>query len=472
MFKFNNTYNRLDKEIYTCKKIDKSNNNLRIFCQIIQIPLLPIIEILNYIKYRCIKHKAKHYKSENIKVFKTDTKNKLKLNIIANEYFSHIEKYLTQLSKENLIAVIEYAFFGMSYKELTYCSVLCYVNNLLTCELSFGVRDFSTKTHDIMMIIQNTLEHKFLTNDVYYSYRGMGSNDYVCIYRPFIVSYMLNWWHIHNYMKITKDGYSLYRLNTGIVIYNKYCNNDSGSVNVFIHGMGVGVMPYYSFIKRLDEVSKQIILVEIPDISGNAKEGLSTSVIKFCESVYKYLMSMNISKINIICHSFGSLMGASFINMYPETVNKKIMIDSISFMNVLMQVQRRISIKCRRTMKCINQVKNCDKNENDCIDGNYSFKNRASFCFVVDRYLIKDIWLQYYAKKTMVWCSSVIIKNHENMYVIISDKDIYYDPQMQKRNLKNMNIPFKSYECEHGDFVTNDKYVCIIQDEIINLLSN
>jgi hypothetical protein len=92
---------------------------------------------------------------------------------------------------------------------------------------------------------------------------------------------------------------------------------------VFIHGIGLGIVPYIGKICQLS-IDRRIILVpEIPNISYDLYKFPPPSNDKITKSLYNILIKQDIELIDIIAHSYGTTILNIFQIKYPHMCNYK-----------------------------------------------------------------------------------------------------------------------------------------------------
>jgi len=102
---------------------------------------------------------------------------------------------------------------------------------------------------------------------------------------------------------------------------------------VFVHGLGINLLPYYLFISDLVQMAagRTILLVSLPHISMRLQEhGPSSAEMVACLS--DMLASWGFSAAHFIGHSFGSLPLAWMVRRAPSLVNMATFIDPVCFL--------------------------------------------------------------------------------------------------------------------------------------------
>ena len=112
-------------------------------------------------------------------------------------------------------------------------------------------------------------------------------------------------------------------------------HDSKGQPIVFIHGVGVGLAPYFIFVRRLintfkrSGIHRDIILLEIPSISQHIDPPLYYSHI-VAEELSEVLQKHGYKKALLVGHSFGTFVCASLVQQVPEIVESLVVIDAVS----------------------------------------------------------------------------------------------------------------------------------------------
>ena len=485
-------YTNVFERLKSYREKSVMSNVIQLVKQILIFPFIVPYEAYNYFRYRKTKLVMKNYKNNNTFQEQNDE--------LYRDYINFAKRDIFNYSKRDWIILLNYAFCDESIinnidpkkdplykilrdveslKQINYVSIKLYIKNILlcgddVCKDTDILNNIDTYIDGLIYDIENKLGIEFDRKDVSVKkYRGIGSTEIVSCYRPYVLSYVIKFAHIVFYFMLHSKGFRCYEIGSGLKIWRKNNYDENKKSVVFIHGIGTGLISYNSFIDKLNENFDNVFLVEIPDISGNGVSGYDSSIVNFAVSIKKYLNHINVNKTDLVVHSFGSLIGATFINMYPNMVDKKIFIDSISFFKVLLQVQKRTGLIYPKAVDCIDYIRNIDLVEDSRLDGANSLYERLYFYFISDKIFVKDIWLQFYIKSVMIWYTVYMTdKNINNMHVVLSKYEIYYDPVSQYERMGELGIPCKMYDCHHGGFVLDKNVGPIIQTDVIEILKN
>jgi hypothetical protein len=110
---------------------------------------------------------------------------------------------------------------------------------------------------------------------------------------------------------------------TRLRVWVKYNKNAVNKIPlVFIHGHGLGIVPYIGKIRRLS-ADRTIILPEIPNMSFDLYKFPPPSADNICDALYDVLVKRGIELIDIMGHSYGTMILNIFQNKYPHMCNYK-----------------------------------------------------------------------------------------------------------------------------------------------------
>jgi len=116
----------------------------------------------------------------------------------------------------------------------------------------------------------------------------------------------------------------------GLVVYRRTFDKQKKNKLLFLHGVGLGVVPYLKFINKFAALYGEIIIVEFPGISLHpcdksyypaAQEIVETIVNEFAEG----------DLVDAIGHSYGSLVLSYIANKAPRLLNKRVYLDTPAF---------------------------------------------------------------------------------------------------------------------------------------------
>ncbi|GIL52592.1 hypothetical protein Vafri_8414, partial [Volvox africanus] len=114
-------------------------------------------------------------------------------------------------------------------------------------------------------------------------------------------------------------------------------SNHSGSGDnnrvpiVFLHGVGMGLMPYLRLLVALAATGAPIIAFELKHISQRWTRGHPPSMRQLAEDVVIALQRHGFSHAALLAHSFGTAVASVLMQTRPEVVRHVMMLDPICF---------------------------------------------------------------------------------------------------------------------------------------------
>ena len=116
---------------------------------------------------------------------------------------------------------------------------------------------------------------------------------------------------------------------TNIKVWIKYNKLDNIPL-VFLHGFGMGILPYINKINNLS-YNRTIIIPEIPNMSYDLYKMPPPSIDTIINVIYDILLKQNITQIDIMGHSFGTTILNAFQLKYPQMCNCKTYAEPVCF---------------------------------------------------------------------------------------------------------------------------------------------
>ncbi|HOJ64276.1 MAG TPA: alpha/beta hydrolase [Spirochaetota bacterium] len=102
---------------------------------------------------------------------------------------------------------------------------------------------------------------------------------------------------------------------------------NNSKIILFMHGWGADKYNLMSIYKPLMD-NYRIISVDLPGFGNSSRPEISIGSEEYCEIIYKFLVALNIKKINIVAHSFGGKLAILLAVNYSNFVEKLVLIDS------------------------------------------------------------------------------------------------------------------------------------------------
>ncbi len=198
-----------------------------------------------------------------------------------------------------------------------------------------------SKYNEIIKIIsniENILEIKFAnTDEDRFLYRKWGSEFIKFSFRPLIlqitIRILVNYFHYYFILARNYD-YTVCE-KTKISYLTKITSEDKETI-FFIHGFGLGYIPYYKIILELEK-KYNIILIVLPNISSyrfydELMYIYFPSLVDIRESIYSFVEQKKIKNIILLSHSFGTYIARILErDIRSKNFKKIIMIDPIIF---------------------------------------------------------------------------------------------------------------------------------------------
>jgi pimeloyl-ACP methyl ester carboxylesterase len=117
----------------------------------------------------------------------------------------------------------------------------------------------------------------------------------------------------------------------GFVFHRRTFDKQKTNKLLFLHGVGLGVVPYLKFINKFAGLYGEIIIVEFPGISRNTyeKSYYPTAQEIVDTIVNEFVIGHDV--VDAIGHSYGSLVLSYIANKAPRLLNKRVYLDTPAF---------------------------------------------------------------------------------------------------------------------------------------------
>ena len=152
-------------------------------------------------------------------------------------------------------------------------------------------------------------------------------------------------WSRFSYEKLQKSEDSLIRssgtsiiskhidLGNNTFLYVQYCGNPSLPPLILLHGYCGASMIYYKILLRLSE-RFYILMIDLIGMGRSSRPSFSYTRIDDCENFFtncleKFREIENIKKFVIVGHSFGGYVAGCYAIMYPQYVEKVVLLSPI-----------------------------------------------------------------------------------------------------------------------------------------------
>jgi pimeloyl-ACP methyl ester carboxylesterase len=321
------------------------------------------------------------------------------------------------------------------------------IKKLITYSL-LNEKNFENDTviKDLINYIEIKCNIKFKNNNNdRYIYSKWGEKFIYFNYRPLfiniIIKIIINMFHY--YMLFFKK-YSFYKCEKSNISY-LYKNNNKKENLLFIHGFGIGYIPYLSKLKYFNDKYNIIIFI-MPNISGYYWGCVPEKDI-IINSVNDFMNLKNITKYNVLAHSFGTYVGQLLLNNDNENkINKLIYLDPIIFW-----------------ISCFN-IAEFNKYEKYLKNKYYdSYLFDILIFFVVNM----DIYVNHICFRLMQPFDFIIIEPNKKILYVLSNEDYLLNFEIMNGQYKNYKNVIFLENAIHGDVIVSYKYDGFIK-EIMN----
>lgn len=298
----------------------------------------------------------------------------------------------------------------------------------------------------VLSKIEEKLNVKFSTKDdptIYFL--KFGNNKIESSYRPLVLCYTLYWLKDICYFSLRLHGFDFHKIKNSNIVYFQYNNSENRETIIFIHGFGFGIEPYLYYILRLRRKFNLIVLI-LPNISNmeycTYMKNINYDKIfpEYCtwrKHIKNIMIKNNISKINFIAHSFGTVILGLLLKdeWILNKTNKKVLMEPVCFVD-----------KSYKIYRYINEPK----------EGNYNTISK-----IFNEFVYKDLYLRYVTQR-FLYGPEFWIRDYnkltENSLIVLSEKDQVVPTDEIYEKMKKYNV-----ECiyikgaYHADmFMTNE----------------
>jgi len=414
------------------------------------------IELINWIRYlviyiKIISPKFMKYKEiDTIKIIERIdklTKEELEHVIggcVIYDKLNHTDVDPTKLdisllSKIEIINLIGYSLFAIEVQDI-----------------------YTSSKFELILKLINKIEEKlgyvFAMNDTdRYLYRKWGSNFIKFSFRPVIIQIpiviIVNAIHI---LFTVYLGFKWEQNNKIGFLHRE--NKDPNKKNlIFIHGLGVGYIPYFQTMIELDKKYNLIILV-LPNISSyNYYDDINyiyfPPLSQISNTFYNFLESKNIKDPIILAHSFGTYI-TQIIRKDTRNINlsKVILVDPIIFWIGCFKMSLHVE--------------------------NPFIKKYPIYVYLIDNLLAfmiyQCLYLKYVCFRVMFgpdfWIYDANELNGTNISIVLEKGDYIIPAELIYEKIKN-NVKcyyFDSDDMAHGSILMELKYI----NKLIEIIDN
>lgn len=362
-------------------------------------------------------------------------------------------KYIMNLNTKELIAIIVSLFNDLNNNKVNLDQLL--YDNMLKwgCYMLYGKSMWQittsemNKVHIMIKEIEEKLNITFDKGCNKKIYMMRFGNNLIVSYYKFSVYYIFTFLlKLTIYTILYIYGYSSFKSSNNIRYFYKNINT-SNEYHIFIHGFGYGILPYINLINKLSE-KKNIIFLILPNIS-NMEYHSYCDIIKqktlfpdyddICDDFNMLIEKFNINKINLISHSFGTVVSGILLknSSIEKYINKLVLIEPVCFMEAGYKIYRYMY---------------------NTYDGRSELVSK-----IIDYLVYKDIYIRYVSQRFMYgpkfWIFDVnSIKKYKH-YIILSENDQIVPTDKLTILFNNNNINFDVVKgARHGDLFIIPNY--------------
>jgi len=235
----------------------------------------------------------------------------------TKELYEQVKLYL--VNEPDLTKYISEAFLN---KDLI---TLPNINTLL----SYLIYDTPNKRMDELLDIVKIKCAPIIKPSGPLSYRNMSSimmtNNLNILHKPFVFyAYMYFIRRAFNCYMYTLGFTNIIAPSTKLRVWVKHNKKAVNKIPlVFIHGFGVGIVPYINKIRKLS-ADRTLILPELPNISYDLYTAAPPpSADNIADALYDILIKRGITLVDIMAHSYGTIILNIFQIKYPHICNYK-----------------------------------------------------------------------------------------------------------------------------------------------------
>ena len=359
-----------------------------------------------------------------------------------------MEKYIDSLTNPELIEFIENTIedkygYKIEYKSIPRENMVKWVSYMLYFNSMWQLSDEQLdNARGFLDFIERRINYNFTNgNDNNMYVVRFGNNKIMYNWKPFSYYCVIRLVKMYVYNTLNKHNYRLYISKNNICYFYKV-NNSNPTYTIFYHGLGVGIIPYFNFLTKL-ESNTNIIFPILPNISNIECHSYFTYLTentifpnssKWLEDINELIYAFKIPKLNLIGHSFGSIIVSSIVNNTTIDINKIIYIDPICFLD-----------GCYKIYKYLN----CPTKE---------------YYGLIDYIVYKDLYTRYATQRYMYgpefWIYSCKDVNSDKYIIILSEKDDIVPTDILKSRFDKYNVNYILLDnAQHGDIFIKDEYI-------------
>lgn len=123
-------------------------------------------------------------------------------------------------------------------------------------------------------------------------------------------------------------GYNYYT--RGLNSSQSESSNEQNSPILFIHGVGLGLLPYITFLLRLAATDHPVIAVESSHLGMRWVENIPSED-EVVDVIVEILNRLELQSTAVVAHSYGTFMASRLVQRLPHRVQSLVLIDPVCF---------------------------------------------------------------------------------------------------------------------------------------------
>jgi hypothetical protein len=157
-----------------------------------------------------------------------------------------------------------------------------------------------------------------------------------CHYRPFIFYLVIEILFLIKHVAMLAAGFTSHHIK-GHTYYlspnftSRTCTSDEDSVPfLFLHGVGLGLMPYLGFVFQLVATGRPVLAVESPHLGMRWVKCIPSEE-QVTELIIEVLDKHQIDQVSCVAHSYGTFFASRLIQRFKSRVHSLVLIDPVAF---------------------------------------------------------------------------------------------------------------------------------------------
>eukprot|EP00656_Telonema_subtile_P033784 TRINITY_DN3769_c0_g1_i2.p1 TRINITY_DN3769_c0_g1~~TRINITY_DN3769_c0_g1_i2.p1 ORF type:complete len:370 (-),score=82.38 TRINITY_DN3769_c0_g1_i2:142-1251(-) len=220
---------------------------------------------------------------------------------------------------------------------------------------------------------------------------------------------------------------------------------------MFIHGIGIGLLPYRPWLVHLCGQGRTVLVLEVGTVNYSLQDPRSPACQEWVSTLAEVLLALGEVKMDLMAHSYGSVLATWLINSRPEVIRHTLLVDPITVL-----LQR--SDVCRRFL-----YRPPNKSVKDRIMSTILNKNAMLVTL-----LMRNFWWF----ENVLWVDEIQSLNR-HVCVMLAQKDEYVDTRSVAEALEAVsNCKVVQIAGTHGDYLFEDQFRVLVLSEMDALLNS